>query len=421
VNVAFLLHLYQPPTQSEAVFRQISASSYLPLIKLLKNNPDYKLTLNVPLSLLEQMEKYGYTDWIKDLHDLYENERVEIIGSGAYHPLLTKIPTRMVYEEIILNEYGLGYYFGSKHGFEGEASILIKNLRGFFPPELALNEEVLSTINDLGYDWVVADKCAIPGIDASPFVQNIYKYKDLNTFIIIRDCEISNSLSFKRDSLVDDIYEKIKKKLTINENLVIALDGEAFGHHNPEGLYLLDSLIDNLIQASVGLATVSELLTEAVREKADVLQDSNWSETVCSTEPAKIYRLWDNKENEVQQDLWKIQERILSKYLSYPELKEMDGLENIKLWDKHPSSTGDIATNEHIELDILVNKSLHSDQFWWASRETLYDKMLFSRDLILKAVDLYKEIAARMGDKDLIKYIYDKSVDIDKSLAKESQ
>ena len=132
MNIGFLFHLYQPIIQEEVTFRKVAGESYLPLVKFLKDKKYLKVTLNTPLSLLEQMDKYGYNEWLSDVKTLVESGRVELVGSGAYHPLLTKIPVDIAERQVILNEFGLGYYFGRRTGFEGESAVLVKNLNGFF-------------------------------------------------------------------------------------------------------------------------------------------------------------------------------------------------------------------------------------------------------------------------------------------------
>ena len=146
-RLAFLLHIYQPPTQHEDVLKNIATSCYIPLLRTIKNKR-IPITLNIPLSLLEQMDRYGYKEWLADLKTLVEAEKVELVGSGAYHPLFSKIPTDFAEKQIILNEYALGYYFGKRGGFDGDPSIMIPNLEGFFSPELAVSMDVLKIIDD---------------------------------------------------------------------------------------------------------------------------------------------------------------------------------------------------------------------------------------------------------------------------------
>jgi len=182
VKVAIVLHLYQPPTQEEAVFRQVATECYIPLLKFIKNQKNSKFTLNVPLSLLEQMDKYGYNYWLNDLKDMVSSERVEILGSAAYHALLPKVPAQFVEREIVLNEYGLGYYLGARQGFEGEPSIMLKNVSGFFPPELAVSTDLLHTVSSMGYSWMLVDETSIHIEKLNAYVTgNIYNFSDIPT------------------------------------------------------------------------------------------------------------------------------------------------------------------------------------------------------------------------------------------------
>jgi predicted glycosyl hydrolase (DUF1957 family) len=208
--------LYQPVTQERGFFNAIYSSCYYPLLKLIKNKKDFRVTLNTPLSLLQQMDAYGHSDWIELLKDLVSNEKIELMGSAAYHPLLTKIPQQIAEEEIILNEYGLGYYLGRRSGFEGEPSILIKDLNGFFPPELAVNQNLITSLCSLGYKWVIADELAVP---KGP---GIYELKEENIKLVIRSRDLSNAISFKRDSDISEI------KGMLNGDKVIVLDGETW-------------------------------------------------------------------------------------------------------------------------------------------------------------------------------------------------
>ncbi len=162
-KLAFLLHLYQPVTQDEWTFKKIAKASYIPLIKLIKNKK-INVTLNIPLSLLEQMDNYGYSSWIKDIKELVEQEIINVTGSAAYHSLLTKAPKDLAQQQIILNEYGNGFYIGRQTGFEGEQAILVRDFNGFFPPELAINKNIHNILNDFGYHWVIVNPTSTYGV-----------------------------------------------------------------------------------------------------------------------------------------------------------------------------------------------------------------------------------------------------------------
>lgn len=405
MEAAFLLHLYQPPTQDEEVFRQITSECYIPLIKLIKEKKNASFTLNIPLSTMEQMDRYGYEGWINDVKELVETEQVELTGCAAYHPLLTKIPTDLVYKQIILNEYGLGYYFGAHQGFEGEPSILIRDLLGFFPPELAINMDVLKVVDDLGYEWVIADKPAVKEyFDATNDRSGLFTINTINPILIVRDTNFSNLLSFKRDSDIDNVISYINKYFYDNNPNVFVLDAEVFGHHNKDGIYLLEQIIDNLEEKEIKIMTISNIIKEKNTQNIVEIRESTWGESI--DEESLVYPYWHDEKIEIHNILWNLQEEIIKHYMKKTYKKDYEGLENIPFWKKETlNEIKEKKLRKEIESEVLVNKSLQSDQFWWASNKKVFDKVLFSPKMVKKALDLYGQIADDLEDKSLIEKV----------------
>ena len=67
---ANLLHIYQPPTQTESILKTVSNESYRKILKGLKENPNGKITLNINASLSNLFVKYKYKDIIDDIKGL---------------------------------------------------------------------------------------------------------------------------------------------------------------------------------------------------------------------------------------------------------------------------------------------------------------------------------------------------------------
>lgn len=410
MKLAFLLHLYQPPTQTETAFRAIAHECYTPLIKLLKSHTDFNVTLNVPLSLLEQLSAYGYTEIITSIKELVESHQVELTGSAAYHPLLTKTLFDFPARQIVLNEYALGYYFGQRQGFEGELSVMAKDIRGFFPPEMAINTEVLQTLDELEYDWTAVDSSAL-GIDTNAVetvdASIVFKVENAKTVLVVRNTGLSNAVSFRRDGNVTDLTDSIKN-LSNNgvTGILLGLDAEVFGHHNKEGIYYLGNLIKQFSKDDISTITVSELVKGCKVSQIVDIKESTWSvvsaNSVLNAKAKKlteeeIYPFWLSPKNEVQQTLWQLQKLVSTEFhnLSVPAI--VAGFENIEFWnpkvlDASAKNLGEQAVT-YLKLELLINKALHSDQFWWASGKTVYDKVLYSPQLVENALKLYTIIS----------------------------
>ena len=402
MNLAFVLHLYQPTTQSESAFRAVVAECYLPLLKLLKNKNNCAFTLNVSLGILEQFEKYGYDELLHLLKDLVESEKVELTGSAAYHPLLTKLSEDYVYQQIILDEYALGYYFGSHQGFEGENSILIKNIKGFFSPEMAINKDLIKVLDDLKYEWVLADSSAI----VEKKNTCLYKLGDLHTSIVARDTALSNMLAFKRDSNVDDVVHYIMNDVADQESVVVVLDGETFGHQNKEGILLLELLIEKLHQINVDIVTVSTMIAGTESETIDDINETTWAFT--PDKPKDIYRFWNINGNEIHSLFWKLH-KIVTDPAVLPVINIFEeGNETVPIWiPAELKAINNAKYAEIITLQLEILKSMQSDKFWWASNMTVYDKLLYSPIMIENAVVIYQNIADMINDEKISTEIKD--------------
>ena len=129
------LHIYQPPTQKPFWIHKITAESYRPILKQLKEFPKAKLTLNANGILLDHFDKYGEDDVLQLMRDLLERGQLELTGSAKYHPLLPFLPENEVIRQIKLNEETHRKYFGDLH-----------KPKGFFPPEMGFSKEVAGKI-----------------------------------------------------------------------------------------------------------------------------------------------------------------------------------------------------------------------------------------------------------------------------------
>ncbi len=392
MKIALVLHLYQPPTQEEAVFRAIFTQCYHPLIKLLKSKKNIYLTLNVPLSLLEQADRYGYGDWIGDIRDLYASERVELVGSAAYHPLLTKLSRESGERQIVLNEYSLGYYFGSRTGFEGEPAVMVKNVRGFFAPECAINNDVVEMVGDLGYEWVLSDQTAIHNLSYESYKPCYYNVKDSELKIIPRNKKLSDAFSFNRGSSIESLVGALFEGGGIN---VIALDGETFGHHNPDGIFMLEDLAFAVNEKGGSFVTVSQIIPELQQEKIDGVLESTWGASYEDMSKGDVYPFWSG--NKIQAKLAEI-EKHLSKYL--PEAKDMPAQEPTTqpLWFYHILSDITQEVRDYLHMLLLIMKYEHSDKYWWSSKKPILgNPELFHPGMIensLKIVDAAAELVS---------------------------
>ena len=390
-----VLHIYQPPTQFPKIMRKVAEESYEPLISFLERNPKAKVTLNINASLLEQLDSTGYDNLLNGIRRLVERGQVELLGSAAYHPLLTHIPFSEISRQVRLNEK-------ITRGFIGE----VYKPRGFFPPEMAYSEKVGDAVAKLGYEWVIIENCGSP--DQLVHYDRVYELPNQKLSIFYRQKELSLAIAFGRVSGAAEFMKLAKKRLKEEEFILTALDGETFGHHMKGNFDLLGGLY-----AKFKSVTVSELFLKFSKREKTTPMESTWAASYEDCKKGEVYPRWDNPGSPLHPKQWELY-RLAIEAVGGSKFKVQNG--NLK--EKKLSS----GQKKWFEARKILDKALHSDQFWWASHNPIWHPEMVERgtklllDVILttpgiskveakRAKELYKEITTegvRMYGTELI-------------------
>jgi alpha-amylase/alpha-mannosidase (GH57 family) len=356
VYFSFLFHIYQPPTQIPPVIKKVVNESYRPIIDTLKNHPESKITLNINGTLTEQLNDYGYTDIIDGIATLASKRQIEFTGSGKFHPLLPLIPSPEIKRQIELNnETNLGF-FGK-----------VYKTRGFFPPEMAISEEVISSVKDMGFDWIIMSGIA----NTLPeFPINFISRHPNGLKLIFRDDYISVDCAFNKINNVDAFINRLKYKNT-DENyyIILALDGETFGHHVKHAITdFLTPLFDILPQQkSIKICTVSEIVDKFSLREIQNPRDSSWSTMPYDLAHNVPFPLWFDPNNKIHIE----QHRFF-----------MYALTLIHLSGKYRDSMNQEKKEIYDNARNLVDRGIHSCSQWWASKRPWY-----SPDMILRGLN----------------------------------
>ncbi len=135
---------YDSRTSNEQILRKVAEKSYLPtnkkLLELLHRHPEFKLSLSITGTVLEQFERYA-PNVLKSFQELTDTGRVEIVGETYHHSLA---------------------FFYSLAEFEVQVDMHRSKVQELFgqTPAVFRNTE-LSYNNDLAY-W--ADRAGYKGI-----------------------------------------------------------------------------------------------------------------------------------------------------------------------------------------------------------------------------------------------------------------
>jgi alpha-amylase/alpha-mannosidase (GH57 family) len=355
VYFSFLLHAYQPPTQIAPVIKQIVKESYRPLLEALRNNSSAKITLNINGTLTEQLNDFSFNDIIEGITTLGSKGQIEFTGSAKYHPLLPLIPEPEIKRQIELNNETNRNFFGE-----------IYKPKGFFPPEMAVSEEVFSMVRKMDFNWIIN-----PGIaNTLPNFPTTFISTHPNDLkLIFRDDYISIDCAFDKINNVEAFANRLKYRNT-NEDyyIILAMDAETFGHHVKHAFRdFLIPLFEALPNRNdIKLCTISEIIEKFPDGKTQKPRASSWSTMPYDIAQDVPYPLWFDPNNELHIEQHKFFMYALT--LVHLALKYRESL------DPEKKRIFDNARN-------LLDRGIHSCQQWWASKRPWYSPDMIMRGL----------------------------------------
>jgi len=356
VYFAFLFHIYQPPVQIASVIKQIVNESYRPLIEALRSHPEAKITLNINGTLTEQLHDFGINDLIEGITTLASRGQINFTGSAKFHPLLPLLPEPEIRRQIKLNNVTNRKFFGSLY-----------KPRGFFPPEMAVNEEVISSVKKEGFEWIIMSGIANT---LHEFPTNFISQHSNKLKLIFRDDYISIDCAFDKINNIAPFIKRLYYRNTSEDYYVIlAMDGETFGHHVK---HAIEDFLIPLFEAlphreDVKMCTVSEIIDRFPLGEKQSTRASSWSTMPYDLAHDVPFPLWDDPNNEIHIEQHKFFMYALT--LIHLSAKYYEGMdyEKKKLFDN--------ARN-------LLDRGIHSCQQWWASKRPWY-----SPDMILRGLN----------------------------------
>ncbi len=275
------LHLYQPMNADAATIKEATEKSYYRIVRALEENPKIKFTLNINGCLLMRWDELGFGDIIARIEKLIKQDRIELTGTAAYHPLLPLVPAEEVKRQIKENETIFKKYFGDYKP------------RGFFLPEMAYSPAVAKIISDFGYEWIILDEIAYNGKLNQADFKKIYLDKNSGLKIIFRSRKYS-------DGFPPDL---LKNEIDKNDIIITATDGELYGLRHIDHTGEFEKLLsDKKLE--------TELISDFIDEPGtiEVIKPvlCSWDSTEKELSSKNPYAVWDDKNNKIQQDIWQL-------------------------------------------------------------------------------------------------------------------
>ena len=367
---AQLLHFYQPPTQLHQVLTKVGNESYRPLLRVLREHPQARITVNINGVLSELLDAHGQRDVLEGLRELAERGQIEFTGSGKYHPLLPLVPAEERLRSITQNHSTNQHLIGQAYA-----------PRGFFPPELAYSAEVAGEIVSTRHEWVLLSGVACP----APWpVDGLYEAEcgGDRLALVFRDDVLSNKISFQNVE-PRGFLDHLRAGDAGNRYVVTAMDAETFGHHIPrwEERFLAATYAELApdrqarrvgkagSDSGIEMVTVSELVDRFPRKGVVEPRASSWSTTGEDLAAGNPFPLWHSPGNESHQLQWEHTNLCI-------ELVECA---------LHLADTPEARRYAGIARSLL-DIGLYSCQYWWASGRPMWDG-----NLIYKGIQVQEE------------------------------
>ncbi|MCS7135055.1 MAG: hypothetical protein NZ893_01275 [Candidatus Aenigmarchaeota archaeon] len=335
-----LWHIYQPPIQTKEWLLRITEESYRQIIKLYKEHPSCKFTLNINASLTLLLQEHELTDVIEGFKELAERGQLEFVGTTAYHTLCPLLPEKEIMRQIKLNDKINRKAFGKSY-----------KPKGFWLPEMAYAPSVTPSIAKAGYNWIMLAGVASNG-NWSNKGWHIVKHGKYQLKAVFRDDFTSINIGFgKANSNFIDNLQKGTFCFT-------ALDGETIGHHVKSMVIGMKETLDKIEKRddidSISVGEIFELF-ECLGEIEAL--PSSWSTTYEDIREGNFFPLWLEKIKEPFKSVHELAWNHL--YLT------INATHYVK-----KKVNGDIRQRRLFEkARELVDKSEHSCMYWWFTRD----------------------------------------------------
>lgn len=271
---------YDSRTSNEQIINKVASKSYLPtnknLLELLKRHPQFKISLSITGTVLEQFEKY-VPAVLKSFQELTDTGRVEIVGETYHHSLA---------------------FFYSLAEFEVQVDMHRAKVQEIFgqTPQVFRNTE-LSYNNDLAY-W--ADRAGYKGILTEGWdpvlgwrsPNFVYRPSYTNNIrLLMKNYKLSDDIAFRFGDrnwsgwpLTADKFTHWLSESKAATNFNLFMDYETFGEHQWSASGIFDFLNhlpgEWLKEEGHTFMTVSETIEnfDAV-DKIDVPNTITWADT----------------------------------------------------------------------------------------------------------------------------------------------
>lgn len=325
-----LLHFYQPLNQQDDILDRIVNESYRPIVNGMLANPDRKLNVNIAGSLTRLLVTKGYMDVINGLKELKQRNQIEFTSSAMYHPILPLLPKEEIIRQIELNDVENTQAFGDLY-----------QPKGFFPPEMAVNDLVFDICASKNYTWFAAPTVSCPK-DLS-VNENLFKYKQTDLIVFFRNKPVSSIILSAQVRNATDLLKETADFRQKDAYWFSVMDAETFGHHRVGHEQLLFELMDSKELTCILGSELSNFIGQTTHVSPVAGTWTNDEQDTYLDGSDSSFVLWNDPSNPIHAAQWELTTLVLK------------------------SLTNTKASSTWSEARVMADSAIASDQYWWAS------------------------------------------------------
>jgi alpha-amylase len=229
---------YSDPASNERILQKVAEKSYLPtnarLLQLLKDNPEFKLSLSLSGIVIEQLERWS-PKALQSFKDLCDTGRVEILDETYHHSLAFFYSQEEFEIQVAMHRQKVQEVFG-------------QTPRVFRNTELAYNNDLARWADQAGYKGILTE-----GWDpVLEWRSPNYVYRPTGTDqirLLMKNYRLSDDIAFrfgdhdwKEWPLTADKFTHWMSEDKDATNFDLFMDYETFGEHQWEASGVFDFL-----------------------------------------------------------------------------------------------------------------------------------------------------------------------------------
>lgn len=308
VDHAYFDAAYDNDTSNERIMHKVAQKSYIPtnrvLLQLLRDYPDFRLSLSITGTVIEQMERWA-PEALQSFRDIVATGRVEIVAETYHHSLAFFYSRDEFEQQVAMHRNKVQEVFG-------------QTPRVFRNTELAYNNEVAQWADKAGYKGILSEGWdKVLGWRSSNYVYRPAGTDNIR--LLMKNYKLSDDIAFRFGDqnwaewpLTANKFSHWLGSTANATNFNLFMDYETFGEHqwDESGIFtFLENLPDAWLQNhGHSFMTVSQVIDEF--DPVDTI-DMPHTVTWADTERDLSAWLGNSMQTSAIQDLYDLQRPIL--------------------------------------------------------------------------------------------------------------